>query len=76
MKLKLLKELRLEEDARLLDLRGNKIATLEAQLKNIIYGAAKGTYRLIECHSFFTVPPKLLNTVNLESDMELLNGNV
>lgn len=35
-------ELRLEEDCRLLDLRSNKIANLEAQLKNIAYGTAKG----------------------------------
>ncbi|KND01382.1 uncharacterized protein SPPG_03194 [Spizellomyces punctatus DAOM BR117] len=34
-------ELRLEEDSRLLDLRSNKIASLEAQLKNIAYGTAK-----------------------------------
>lgn len=34
-------ELRLEEDSRLLDLRGNKISQLEAQLKNIVYGTAK-----------------------------------
>ncbi|KAJ3103809.1 Protein fantom [Phlyctochytrium planicorne] len=35
-------ELRLEEDARLLDLRSSKIAQLESQLKNIVYGTAKG----------------------------------
>ncbi|KAJ3343666.1 X-linked retinitis pigmentosa GTPase regulator-interacting protein 1 [Entophlyctis luteolus] len=34
-------ELRLEEDSRLLDLRSNKIAQLEAQLKSIVYGTAK-----------------------------------
>ncbi|KAJ3039315.1 X-linked retinitis pigmentosa GTPase regulator-interacting protein 1 [Rhizophlyctis rosea] len=34
-------ELRLEEDSRLLDLRGHKIATLEAQLKNLAYGTTK-----------------------------------
>ncbi|TPX67754.1 hypothetical protein SpCBS45565_g03544 [Spizellomyces sp. 'palustris'] len=34
-------ELRLEEDSRLLDLRSNKIANLEAQLKSIAYGTAK-----------------------------------
>lgn len=36
-------EMRLEEDSRILDLRSNKIAYLEAQLKNIIYGTTKGT---------------------------------
>nr|KAJ3422358.1 Phosphomannomutase [Polyrhizophydium stewartii] len=35
-------ELRLEEDAQLLDLRGQRIGVLEAQLKNIVYGVAKG----------------------------------
>ncbi|KAJ3294871.1 Protein fantom [Rhizoclosmatium sp. JEL0117] len=34
-------ELRLEEDSRLLDLRSNKIALLEGQLKSIVYGTAK-----------------------------------
>ncbi|KAJ3295385.1 X-linked retinitis pigmentosa GTPase regulator-interacting protein 1 [Borealophlyctis nickersoniae] len=34
-------ELRLEEDSRLLDLRGHKIAQLEAQLKNFAYGTHK-----------------------------------
>ncbi|KAI9339337.1 hypothetical protein BDR26DRAFT_803165, partial [Obelidium mucronatum] len=34
-------ELRLEEDSRLLDLRANKIAHLEGQLKSIVYGTAK-----------------------------------
>ncbi len=34
-------ELRLEEDSRLLDLRGHKIANLESQLKNIVYGTSK-----------------------------------
>ncbi|KAI8831918.1 hypothetical protein BJ741DRAFT_536426 [Chytriomyces cf. hyalinus JEL632] len=34
-------ELRLEEDSRLLDLRSNKIAHLEGQLKSIVYGTAK-----------------------------------
>jgi len=34
--------MRLEEDSRILDLRSNKIAYLEAQLKNIIYGTTKG----------------------------------
>lgn len=38
------KELRLEEDSRLLDLRGHKISQLEAQLKNIVYGTAKGKF--------------------------------
>ncbi|KAL2920290.1 hypothetical protein HK105_200363 [Polyrhizophydium stewartii] len=36
-------ELRLEEDAQLLDLRGQRIGVLEAQLKNIVYGVAKGS---------------------------------
>ena len=31
----------MEEDSRLLDLRGHKIAQLEAQLKNIVYGTTK-----------------------------------
>ena len=35
-------ELRLEEDARLLDIRGHKISHLESQLKNIVYGTTKG----------------------------------
>jgi len=34
--------MRIEEDSRILDLRSNKIAYLEAQLKNIIYGTTKG----------------------------------
>jgi hypothetical protein len=34
-------ELRLEEDSRLLDIRGHKISQLEAQLKNIAYGTSK-----------------------------------
>ncbi|KAJ3194476.1 hypothetical protein HK101_002635 [Irineochytrium annulatum] len=36
-------ELRLEEDSRLLDLRSNKIAHLESQLKDIAYGVTKAT---------------------------------
>lgn len=58
-------ELRLEEDARLLDLRANKIAALESQLQNIVYGAAK-------------IPPHSLETTQLgmgtETDIELRNG--
>ncbi len=35
-------ELRLEEDSRLLDLRSNKVANLEAQLRDILYATVKG----------------------------------
>ncbi|KAJ8327874.1 hypothetical protein QVD99_006385 [Batrachochytrium dendrobatidis] len=34
-------ELRLEEDSQLLDLRGQRIAALESQIKDIVYGVAK-----------------------------------
>ncbi|KAI9098761.1 hypothetical protein DFS34DRAFT_618820 [Phlyctochytrium arcticum] len=52
-------ELRLEEDSRLLDLRANRIAHLESQLKNIAYGTAK-------------VPAPIEKTIDLAEDDVLL----
>ncbi|KAJ3034468.1 Protein fantom, partial [Rhizophlyctis rosea] len=57
-------ELRLEEDSRLLDLRGCKIASLEAQLKSLAYGTIKGDFTLC-CASptaltYLTPPPPSL----------------
>ncbi|KAJ3219155.1 Protein fantom [Dinochytrium kinnereticum] len=56
-------ELRLEEDARLLDLRSSKISQLEAQLKNIVYGTAKGGKTQNEVETF--TPVDLINGQNL-----------
>ncbi|KAJ3188686.1 Protein fantom [Gaertneriomyces sp. JEL0708] len=62
-------ELRLEEDSRLLDLRGNKIAQLEAQLKHLAYGTSQDSKPT-------AIPDEDVENIELEKGQNLVTVHV